>query len=449
MKRQLGVLLLSLLVAIQAGVAGITGYVLLNRQPAKTLPLHTYAGELAVGGLSPEAALRQIFSDPQQAGLPGVLRIFLPDNPTDTSSGRAYPVDGAALVLVPAEQPLREQLVILSSVSRWERMLQSLTGKREQERLQIRLPVTGDAGALWNATATIAAVWQREAVSAVASLEGETLSVAPEVWGRQLDEARFMAWLTDALAAGGQVEKGVLSLIPDREAAFLQFVEPAQKASLYADMRRAGSADLLLYEGGARDAAQAAQRLSGTLLSPGDSFSMREWMRGSLFSPLTPDAPSRVATAVFRSLMPLSGISVEQRAASPYATNYAPPGQEAVLLEDTDDLVLANRTEQPVLLMAAAEGEAFRVVAFTAFSGAAGTLFSDVTQTMEPPLIQSMSRDLSPGEVRVISPGRAGMQVSVFRVGDGGKVFLHEDLYPAQNRILEVGMQPDPRLGTK
>ena len=113
MKRQLGVWLLSLLVAIQAGVAGTTGYVLLNRQPARTLPLHTYAGELAVGGLSPETALQQIFSDPQRAGLPSFLRIFLPDSPADTSSGRAYPMDGAALVLVPAEQPLREQLVIL------------------------------------------------------------------------------------------------------------------------------------------------------------------------------------------------------------------------------------------------------------------------------------------------------------------------------------------------
>ena len=450
MNKQIGVWFLSLLVAVQAGAAGLTGFALLNGQPAETLPLHVHAGELALGGLSAEDALRQIFDNPQQAGLPGMLRILLPESPTETEPGRAYPVDGAALVLVPAEQPIREQLTRLAGGSRWERLLQSFEGAREQNRQQIRLPLTGDADALRNATATIASVWEREAVSAAVSLLGETLSVEPEVWGRQLDEACFAAWLTEALAAGNPSEKGVLALVPViGDSACLQFAEPSRKAGQYANMRRGGAVDLLLVEGGAEDARLAAEKLSGTMLDPGVVFSVRDWMREHGFSPSTPDAPSRVATAVFRALMPISGISVVQRAASPYATNFAPPGQEAMILEATDDLVLANETESSVLLMAAAEGESLRVVAFTAFSGAAGTLFSDVTQTTEPPLIQSMTKELLPGEARVISPGRAGMEVSVYRVGDGGKVFLHADQYPPQNRILEVGMQPDPRLGAK
>ncbi len=162
--------------------------------------------------------------------------------------------------------------------------------------------------------------------------------------------------------------------------------------------------------------------------------------------PQTLDASSRVATAVFRTLLPIEGVTVSQRRASPYATNYAPPGQEAVMTEPADDLVLSNDSTRPILLMARAEGASLRVFAFSDIQGVAGLLCSDVTETTEPPLIQSPTRELAPGDVRVLAPGRAGIQVSVYRVDEQGKTLLHTDAYPPQNRVIEVGMPPDPRL---
>ena len=462
MNKKWGAWILSAFVAVQAGAAGLAGFVVLENQVSGTLPESTRVGNMLVAGLTPDEAVLRVLADPEAAGLPGVLRISLPVVPeaqrlssegaANTEQYKSYPLNGATLSLRPSEAHLRERLAVLSADSVWTRMLADFSVSSSLEGAFVALPLHFQEQAVRDAAADIASVHGQQAVPATAQLQGETLLVESGQWGRELDATRLFAWFSDTLANGVLPEAGastnrtgVLAPATD-DPEICRFIEPHPTAAMFQDMRRAGSADVLMAEGGAGDASRAETMLSGRLVSSRESISLAAWFEESGFMPQTADAASRVATALFRTLLPIDGITVRQRRPSPFATNFAPPGQEAVLLDEGDDLVLVNDSEQPILLMASAEGESLRVFAFTRFSGAAGTLFSDVTGTTEPPLIQSPTRELSPGEVRVLAPGRAGIQVSVYRVDAQGKALLHADTYPPQNRVLEVGMLPDPRL---
>lgn len=436
MKQQLGAWLFTLLVALQAVVAGAAGYAVLDAQSAGVLPPGMRIGSMEVGSLAPERALALVSDHPEEAGVPGVVRIVLPD--------ASYPLHAESLKLIPNRERLLPQLEGYASQTRWARMLAGFSSVSPQAGPSFSLPLTCDRDALVQAAEGIASVWNREAKPAVVSLQGESLVVEDSLQGRVLDTVGFVDWFLTELESGPKVDSNGLALRPSQ--ALYALSEPMPPADAYADMRRAGSADVLMMAGGAQDARQAASMLSGRLLMPGEGFSLRAWINEGGVDPKTGDALSRLATAVFRALLPVRNMTVKTRVPSPYATNYAPPGQEAVLLSGMDDLAMRNDGDMPVLLMAVAEGDSLRVLAFSRLDGASGTVFSDVTETTEPPLIQSLTRELPPGDVRVISPGRAGIQVSVYRVDAQGKTFLHADQYPPQNRILEVGMQPDPRL---
>jgi vancomycin resistance protein YoaR len=436
MKQQLGTWLLTGLVLLQTGMAGFAGYAVMDAHATGTLPAGMHVGSVDIGGLAPEPALRLVEEHPVEAGIPGVLRIVLGED--------SYPLDATSLAIAPHREDLLAQLRAFSGQTPWARMLAGFSHASAQTADPLALPLQCDSRALEQAAAGLSSVWNRDAVPAGVSLQGETLMVEEGVPGRKLDVPGFAEWMVRELRSGPMAEAGVLTLHAKPDV--LLFSERGPTASEYAEMRRAGAADVLFSEGGSGDAGQAAALLSGRLLLPGEDFSLRAWMNGGGYAPITADGPSRVATAVFRSLLSVRGMTVKERVPSPYATNYAPPGQEAVLSDGLDDLAMRNEGGNPVLLMAVAEGESLRVLAFSRVEGASGTLFSDVTQTTEPPLIQSLTRELPPGDVRVISAGRAGIQVSVYRVDAEGKTFLHADQYPPQNRILEVGMQPDPRL---
>ncbi len=451
--------ILSTFVAVQAGVAGLAGFVVLGNQPSDTLPGQVTMGGLSLGGLTADDAVTLVLSQPEAAGAPAVLSLALPQAPTQ--EGRAtrpeddplrYPISAQALSLAPSEALLRQQLGELATESVWQRMLSRFSDSAGNNPAPLPLPLSFHEDAVRDAVSAVASVWNQAAEPAAVTLQGEGLLVEPESWGRRLAEDRLFLWLTNRLSSGIDPDgepagNGVVTLQPTTEdPAICEFEAPSPTMDLFNGMRKAGSADVLLSESGERDAAAAAAVLTNRLLLSRETVSVKAWLEEGGFVPQTLDASSRVATAVFRTLLPIEGVTVSQRRASPYATNYAPPGQEAVMTEPADDLVLSNDSTRPILLMARAEGASLRVFAFSDIQGVAGLLFSDVTETTEPPLIQSPTRELAPGDVRVLAPGRAGIQVSVYRVDEQGKTLLHTDAYPPQNRVIEVGMPPDPRL---
>ena len=447
--------------AVQAGVAGLVGFVVLGNQQSDTLPADVMMGELSLGGLSPDDAVMRVMSQAEKAGMPGFLRLALPRTPqvqvTDENGAISpdalvYPISTEALSLTPSQSLLRNQLAAISNESVWQRMLSGFSNPAGRVPNVLPLPLAFEEAAVKDAVASVASVWDQSAEPATVTLQGEGLLVEPENWGRKMEEQRLFLWMTQRFSSGfdnggTMTDSRVITLDPASEDPLIcRFEAPDPTMAIFDGMHKAGSADVLFAEAGEPDAAAAATLISGKLILSRETVSLTALLREGGFVPQTRDAPSRVATAVFRTLLPIEGVTVVQRRASPYATNYAPPGQEAVMVASQDDLVLSNDSAQPILLMARAEGASLRVFAFSNIQGVAGLLFSDVTETTEPPLIQSPTRELEPGDVRVLAPGRAGIQVSVYRVDGQGKTLVHTDVYPPQNRVIEVGMPPDPRL---
>ncbi len=426
--------LLSGWVLIQTGAAGFAGFGWLSSRPAERLPTGYSCGSIALGDLQPDVAAERILAEPMQAGVPATIRLRLDD--------AEFTLAGEAIGLRIDEAALSEVLKDRLPGSRWNRMLGAFSSAGPAEALRIPLPLIVDEANLNTALEGIAAEWDRLPVDAQPHLSEDSLQVDSEIPGRRLDAAGLTGCLTERLAAAGIPEAG--ALVPELaslRARWMKDLAPEIPASVLTAMVRTGKAEVSMADGFENDAAIAAETMQPYLLEPGKTLDMLFWLAPALERFSSEDSPSRAATAVHSAILASSGITVIERHPAPFAANYAPPGQEAVVGGTMGNLLLRNDMDKPMLLMTEEKEGAIRVATFAESNAISATVFSDVVETSEPPIIYSMTRDLPPGETRVIAQGSAGMKVNVYRLDGEGKVLIHSDAYPAQNRILEMGME--------
>lgn len=442
MDKTRGAWLLTLVVTVQAGLAGFAGFGLLVSRPAGTLSPGARCGDLLVGGMTAEAARSAVMADPLSAGVPERLDITLDGDP--------FPVAAADIGIEIDTAALDQMLTARQADSSWDRLLAGFSVPADTDAEPVGVPLAVEAGLLRAEADTIAAAFDREAWDAQPRLDGSTLVVEPETIGRTLDMPAFAAWLTAALGKGRMPRDGALPLDPSADGASVYATElPAVLSDTFMGMRVAGSGQVDMVEGFGDDARLLSKQLDGLLLAPGDTLDFNRRITPAADSLGSIDSPSRAASAVFSAMLSVRGITVVERQPAPYAANYAAPGQEALAGDGIGNLVLRNDTGLPLLLLAQAADGTLRVAVCAALTEAPATLFSDVTETTEPPLILSPTRELAPDEVRVMAQGRAGMEVDVYRVDGSGRTLLHTDRYPPQNRVLEVGMPKDPRTTGK
>ncbi len=442
MDKTRGAWLLTLVVTVQAGLAGFAGFGLLSAQSADTLPSGIRFGDLPVGGMAADAARNAILADSRAAGVPERLDITL-DKDT-------FSVAATDIGIGVDPDALDRMLAARQAGSSWDRLLAGFSIRPEADATPMGLPLAVDDGLLRDEAETIAARFLREPREAQPRMDGAALAVEPEVIGRFLDVPAFTAWLVSALGEGRLSQDGILSLDPSAEGAQVYATaRPDVLSDAYIGMRLAGSGRVDMVEGFGEDARLLSERLDGLLLASGDTLDFNRRITPAVNAIGSIDSPSRAASAVFAAMLPVRGVTVVERQPAPYAANYAAPGQEALAGDGIGNLVLRNDSGRPLLLLAQATGGTLQVAVYAALTEAPATLFSDVTETTEPPLILSPTRELAPDEVRVVAQGRAGMEVNVYRVDGTGKTLLHTDRYPPQNRVLEVGMPKDPRTAGK
>jgi len=421
-------------VLLQGAAAGFAGFGWLDSRPAERLPADFTCGALQLGDLQPDLAVGRILSEPALAGMPATVRLLL--------DGETFDIPAVAIGLRIEDEALMKLLRDNVPQSAWTRMMNSYSAPDSEDGKPIPLPLALDDAALKSVLKTIASEWDRVPVDAAARLDGDSFLIEPEVTGRNLEIDVMAAFLSEQMAAGTVLQDGVLTIDPGLfPPSWSKRNVPHATAAILETMVQVGTAEIPMAHGFGKDAAVAAETMGNHLLDPGSELDMLTWLEPANRDFSSEDSPSRAASAVHAAVLAVPGVSVLERHPAPYATDYAPPGQEAVIGGETGNLVIRNDLDTPLLLLTSENGETLRVSVFKEPSGVSATVFSDVFETTEPPTIFSMTRDLPPGETRVIAQGSAGLKVHVYRLDGTLKHLLHSDDYPPQNRILEMGME--------
>lgn len=199
---------------------------------------------------------------------------------------------------------------------------------------------------------------------AVFSIENNTVTVVPEVWGRYLDIEEAKQYVP-LIYEGGDIVN-----IPFYSS------EPAVKADeLSAKLFNATLGSYATSYGGssanrAANVANAAGKINDTVLAPGDVFSFnttvgkRSTANGFYTAPEYANGQTvmgvgggtcQVSTTLYNAVL-YSDLSIVSRLNHMFAVGYAPLGQDATVTDSGIDFKFSNNTDYPIKIVATASG---------------------------------------------------------------------------------------------
>ncbi|MCL6589581.1 MAG: VanW family protein [Firmicutes bacterium] len=202
----------------------------------------------------------------------------------------------------------------------------------------------------------------------------------------------------------------------------------------------------------------AAKMLAGTVVQPGEIFSMNRvlgprtrekgYREGPAYSGgqvirVIGGGICKISTTLYNVAI-LANLEIIERRAHGMLVPYVPPGQDATVSYGTVDFKFRNTTGGPVLIWA----EKVENTLFMAFYGRETppkiTWGHKVLYRREYPVIYRYNPGLRPGEERVVQPGAEEIRVRNWIEVDclGGKSVvkdLGEDYYQPMPKIIETG----------
>lgn len=204
---------------------------------------------------------------------------------------------------------------------------------------------------------------------------------------------------------------------------------------------------------------QAAERVNGVVLLPGDIFSynqtvgprtLREGFRRApviVNGELVPGdggGVCQVSSTMYMAALQ-AGLQIVQRNKHAFPIGYAPAGLDATVVYGVLDLRFRNNTDYPVAIVAQAKRGRMIVRIFGAEEAKHKVRIQRVVHSVTGAPVKSLpAPHLPAGVKRVVTKGHVGMRVSVYRIiEEPGKTPIREkistDIYRPQARVVLVG----------
>ncbi|MCL6634341.1 MAG: VanW family protein [Peptococcaceae bacterium] len=208
--------------------------------------------------------------------------------------------------------------------------------------------------------------------------------------------------------------------------------------------------------------ALASSAVNGTLLKPGEIFSLNQRLGPRLAEKGYLNAPvfvgdrldldigggvCQVATTLYNAVL-LADLPVLERTSHPLAVSYVAPGRDATIAGDYLDLKFANNMDTPVYISSQVDTGTLTVRIFGAGKNKGRTVrINTEKKLIEPKVIVIQDNALPEGETRVINPGKAGYEARVYRevVVDGrveSRNLISTDYYKPVDKVVHVGPRP-------
>jgi vancomycin resistance protein VanW len=202
----------------------------------------------------------------------------------------------------------------------------------------------------------------------------------------------------------------------------------------------------------------AARMLAGTLIQPGQVFSMNETLgvrtrekgfregpaySGGQIIRVTGGGICKISTTLYNVAI-LANLEIIERRPHGMLVPYVPPGQDATVSYGTIDLKFRNNTGSPVLIWAEKVGNTLYMAFYGCIRPPEVVWHHQDLFRREIPVIRRYNPQLSPGEEKVVQSGAEGVRVKnwVTIHYKNGKTELKEmgvDYYDPMPRIIEFG----------
>lgn len=217
---------------------------------------------------------------------------------------------------------------------------------------------------------------------------------------------------------------------------------------------------------------QAAARINGTVLLPGDVFSynqtvgprtLREGFRKApiiLHGELVPGdggGVCQVSSTLYMTALQ-AGLQIVQRSKHAFPIGYAPAGLDATVVYGMLDLRFRNNTDSPIAIIAYAKRGRMMVSIWGAEGARRKVSIQRIVHSVTGTPVKIVPAPHLPAGVRrVVTKGHSGMRVSVYRIiEEPGKPPTREkistDFYRPQARVIMVGQAKpveEPLRGSK
>lgn len=205
----------------------------------------------------------------------------------------------------------------------------------------------------------------------------------------------------------------------------------------------------------------AAERIDGTVLLPGDEFSLNRatgertldtgYQEGPVIieGELVPGVGggvSQLASTTFNAAL-LAGLELTEYHNHSIPVPYLPPGRDATVWYDSLDLRFVNTTEQPVVIHAVAGYDWVRVMVRSPEPARQRvTVETRLVEEVPRPVEERFDLTLPPGERRLLESGQDGQKFVIRQVviTDGGETTERrlEATYPPKPQVWRVGPAP-------
>lgn len=192
----------------------------------------------------------------------------------------------------------------------------------------------------------------------------------------------------------------------------------------------------------------SAQRLNGTVIKPGETFSFNKRIgsfskdggyrkapvsfNGQLINSFG-GGVCQTSTTTYNAALH-AGLVIVERNRHRFAPNYVAPGLDAAVAYYTIDLKLKNPYPFLVKIQAGIEKDQLRVGFYGAGQPLATKVDTQVRQVRMPGVFEMGDRRSS-GRMR--NTGKAGYFVQVFRTVDGKRELVSSDNYPVMEMVVD------------
>jgi len=278
-------------------------------------------------------------------------------------------------------------------------------------------------------------------------------TLIPEVYGVQLDVGNSYNRLIEAINKGDRELQLVVNMTkPSITSEDLKDI--SYKISTFTttfnpqDVNR--TSNLIL----------AAKNISGTLVRPGEIYSLNKGIGPRVIEAGFKEAPviingklvpgigggvCQIATTVYNAVL-RADLKIVERFHHSFPVSYVPPGQDATLSGDVLDLKFQNSSPYPIYLVAYVYNNKFTVDVYSADANfnKKVVIYSEILEVIEPKITYKEDNTLPEGTINEELPPHKGYKVNTYRlVYEGNKLIKKEklsyDFYQPVNGIIIKG----------
>lgn len=246
-----------------------------------------------------------------------------------------------------------------------------------------------------------------------------------------------------------------------------QILEPEISAALLAGTRTLLSEYVTYFDAQsdwnrAHNIALASAAVDGTLLQPGEIFSLNRQIgprlaeTGYLKAPvfmnnrLVQDIGGgvcQVATTLYNAAL-LADLAIKERYPHPSPVSYVPAGRDATIASDYLDLKFSNNQAQQIYISSVIESGKLAVRIFGAAkeAGRSVRIYSESVE-VSPNVVTYYDQTLPEGETVIKDPGKKGYRAWVYRESVlnnqvESRTLISSDYYAPQDKIVLIGVKP-------